>query len=879
MSFTFPSNTVLAADGYLVVARNAARLRTNYANLNLTNCLGDFSGKLSHQGEHLALTMPDSITSTNQQGVVATNWIHIQVCDATYGSGGRWGQWAAGGGSSLELIDPGANPRLAANWADSDETQKSSWANIETTAVLDNGVNYETAIQHAQIGLLDVGECLVDNVEVRSGTAGVNLVANPGFETGTNNWSFQGDHCRSSLETSGYSSSRSLHIRATDGLWTGANSCQMDLNANSLAQGQTATLRFKARWLRGWPEVLLRLNGNWLEATGRLPVPGNLGTPGARNSRFVGNAGPAIYQVTHTPPVPAAGQPVVVTARAHDPNGLANLMLYYRIDPASAYTAVAMKDDGTGGDAIAGDGLYSATLPGQAANSVVAFYLWAQDSKAATTRFPAALTTQAPTPECVVLFGDGNPGGSFGVYHLWITQTNATRWNQLSDLSNEAHDCTFVHGTRVIYNVQARFAGSPYHQGFDWPYGNLCHYKWIFPDDDKFLGATSFNKIHQPGNGAGDDASLQREQVANMFLRALGVPWLYRHYVVVYVNGNRRGSLMEDAQTPGGDIIDEYFPNDKDGWLYKMQPWFEFGPEPQGISIPFNNNSWCNLMPYTTTGGGKKVARYRYNFLARTMPNSLSDYTNVFSLIDAASSYGSANYVANMENLADMENWMRVFAANHAAGNWDSFGAQNAQNLYGYMGSQGTKYSLLMFDFNISIGNSGSWGPGQNLFAVNGQDPNTANLYNEPTFRRMYWRALQELINGPLDVTRSGPLLDAKYKAFVANGMSVENPNASIKGWLTAARSSIAAQLAAENAAGFTVNSTVSVNNGVATVTGTAPVGIKTIWINGAEYPLTWTSLTGWKVAVPLKPGSNPLSVVGVDLHAQPVAGASNLVA
>ena len=90
---------------------------------------------------------------------------------------------------------------------------------------------------------------------------------------------------------------------------------------------------------------------------------------------------------------------------------------------------------------------------------------------------------------------------------------------------------------------RGRFAGSPYHQGFDTPNGNLCHYKWEFNDDDKFLGATIFNKIHQPGNGPGDDASLQREQIANSFLRALGVPWLNRRFVAVYVNGNRRGVL------------------------------------------------------------------------------------------------------------------------------------------------------------------------------------------------------------------------------------------------------------------------------------------------------------------------------------------------
>jgi hypothetical protein len=878
VSFTFPTNTFLNPDSYLVVARNAAHLRTNYSNLTIANCLGDYSGKLSHNGEHLLLTMPDLVVQTNSQGLVATNLIHIMVNDLTYGTGGRWGQWSAGGGSSLELIDPNANNRLAANWGDSDETQKSSWVNIETTGVLDNGQNYDSSIDYAQIGLLDVGECLVDNIEVLAGTTGVNLVANSDFESGLGNWSLQGCHFRSSLENSGYASSHSLHIRSSDRIWTGDNSCQVALSANSLGEGQTATLRFKARWLHGWPEVLLRLNGNWLEATGPMPVPTNLGTPGARNSRYAGNAGPAIYSVTHTPSVPAANQPVVVTARVHDPDGVQSLVLSYRIDPSTTPASVVMTDNGTGGDAIAGDGIFSATIPGRSAGTIVAFSISAADTKSATSRFPPTQNDNAPARECVVMFGDGNPSGSFPVYHLWITQTNVTRWVNLSDLSNESHDCTIVNGTRVIYNAQARFAGSPYHQWFDTPYGSLCHYKWTFPDDDKFLGATSFNKLHQPGNGAGDDASIQREQIANTFLRALGVPWLYRHHVAVYVNGVRRGTLMEDAQTPDADVVKEHFPNDSDGWLYKMQPWFEFGPFPQGNAIPFNNNSWCNMMPYTTTGGVKKTARYRYNFLVRRTPTSANDFTNVFSMVDAANSYGSPSYVASMQNLADMENWMRVFAANHAAGNWDAYGCNNAQNLYGYVGTLGTKYSLLMFDFNIVIGNSGSWGPGQALFSVNGEDPNTQNIYNEPTFRRMYWRALQELVNGPLDVANSGPLMDAKYAAFAANGLNVENPNSSIKSWLTSAKASIASQLAVENAAGFSLNSSVSLANNVGYVTGIAPVNVKTILINGIAYPLTWTSVTGFRIAVPLSPGVNSLSVVGIDIHGQPISGASNVV-
>ena len=865
VTFTFPSIT-MAPNGYVVVANNLTNLFAKYPNLNSGNTVGNYGGKLSHNGELLVLAMPQTLY-TNTSILVVEDQV-------TYGPGGRWGEWSSGGGSSLELIDPHSNHRLAANWADSDETQKSVWTNIEFTGVLDNGANYESGILHAQIGLLDAGECLVDNIEVDD-TNGINCVFNPDFETGTNGWSFQGCMVRSSLENSGYQSGYSLHIRCSDRIWTGVNSCQVALNANSLAAGQTATLRFKARWLHGWPEALLRLNGNWLEATAAMPVPTTLGTPGLPNSRYVTNAGPAIYNVTHTPSLPAAYQPAVVTAQVHDPDGIQSLTLYYRLDPATNYTAVTMKDDGTGGDAVPGDGVFSATIPGQYTNNIAAFYISATDNLGATTRFPALRPQDnEPVRECVVMFGDGNPSGSFGVYHLWLTQTNITRWANLSDLSNEMMDGTFVNGPRVIYNMQGRFAGSPYHQNFDTPNGSLCHYKWEFNADDVFLGATDFNKIHQPGNGAGDDGSLQREQTAYTFMRALRVPWLYRRYMAVYVNGNRRGPLMEDTQVPAGDMVKEYFPNDPGGYLYKMQPWFEFAPFPTNSTIAFNMNEWVTLNNYTTTGGAKKAARYRYNYEIRRTADSANDFAPVYALVDAANSYGTPNYVANMENLADMENWMRVFAANHVAANRDSFGVTTEQNLYGYIGTQGTKYSLMMFDFNICL-DHGAWGPGQNLFLVNSDDPYTADIYKNPTFLRMYWRALQELVNGPLNLANTAPLCDAKYSVFTANGLSVEDPNASMLPWIAAAGTSIASQLAAVDATSFTVTG-VKTSNNVAYVTGMAPVNVDTVWINGVAYPLAWTTLTNWTVTLPLASGTNQLSVVGVDRNGQLITGDSN---
>ena len=152
--------------------------------------------------------------------------------------------------------------------------------------------------QPLQLGLLNAGECLVDNVEVLN-TAG-ELRGQPELRAGNELCGFIGNHSRSSLETnSGFGGSVALHLRTADSIATGPNGVQLTLTNSPFAAGQTATLRFKARWLRGCPEPLLRFWGCYLEATGGSAVPVNLGTPGLPNSRAKTNTGPAIYQVSH----------------------------------------------------------------------------------------------------------------------------------------------------------------------------------------------------------------------------------------------------------------------------------------------------------------------------------------------------------------------------------------------------------------------------------------------------------------------------------------------------------------------------------------------------------------------------------------------------
>ena len=861
IDFTLPANTMLAPGGYLVVARNAARLLTNYPNLGSSNLIGNFKGKLSGHGERLALAMPETVVSTNQD-VAETTVHYIVVDEVSYGTGGRWGQWANGGGSSLELLDPRSDHRLADNWADSDESSKPDWTTVEFTGRLDNGDG--SAASSLQVFLMGAGECLLDDVQVISPT-GANLLANPSFETGLSPWTPQGNHDTSFLQaTGGVNNSRCLHVRAVDGGDPGANRIRVPLTA-SLPLNTNATLRARVRWLRGHPEILLRVSGNYLEAFGNLTVPPNLGTPGARNSRAVTNSAPAIFEVHHEPVLPAAGQPVVVTARLSDPDGLAQALVKYRIDPdTNTVLSVPLLDDGTGGDGVAGDGLFSATIPGQSAGKLVAFYVQASDTQSATRTFPS----DAPVRECLVRFGESQPAGRFGTYRLWITQATFSNWTARLELSNAGLDGTFVNGDqRAIYNVGALYAGSAYHASrYTSPTGVACDYKLNFPADDPFLGSDEAT-IVWPGLTGGDpvDLTAQQEQACYWLAGALGLPFNYQRYVHFFVNGTRRSFIMQDTQKPDGDSLRQWFPDDAEGELFKIQIWREYD-----AAVNNTTSIGATLGNFTTTGGAKKPARYRWSWTPRAIEGTANRFTNLFALADAVNS-PSNSYTAAVESLVDVEQWMRTFAVEHLVGNWDSYGYGNGQNMYAYK-PDGDRWKMIIWDLDVALG-SVSDPPTSDLFKLTNPyfptfdgDPSVVRrMYQHPKFARAYWRAVQDAVNGPLLGANLDAFLDPRTAVFAANGVGVSAPT-SIKSFFSQRRNYCVGRLATV-AANFKVNTPdfLTTNNYLVLLSGTAPVAVRDLAINGVPFPVTWTSVTSWTARVVVRPGTNELVLQGLD--------------
>ena len=403
-----------------------------------------------------------------------------------------------------------------------------------------------------------------------------------------------------------------------------------------------------------------------------------MGTPGQRNNRALPNAGPAIYDVAHSPVLPQAGEAVVVTAKVSDPDGVESLSVRYRVDASNItvtpalFTSLNMVDNGTngtGGDAIAGDGIYSATIPAQPAGNIVTFYVQAADSLGATNLFPQdvfppsgldrVFPNDAPTRECVVRWGEVQMPGSFATYHLWLSYATLNRWafrgrptTADGGLNNAELDGTFVYNnSRVVYNSLPLYAGSPWHRGQmnSGPAGaQRVDYVQNFPPDDRLLGTTDFvfNNPGNPGGTSTSDTSGQTEQTSYIMFNEIGLVYNHRRYVHHFVNGSQRSTttgrtgnfIFEDSQQPNGDMVAEWFPDDTEGDLYKIEDWFEFPDD----GFNFSSNNDADLTRRTITLGGQPtmvIAPYRFMFRKRSVGpgDNTADYTNFFNLVDAVS--------------------------------------------------------------------------------------------------------------------------------------------------------------------------------------------------------------------------------------------------
>lgn len=206
--------------------------------------------------------------------------------------------------------------------------------------------------------------------------------------------------------------------------------------------------------------------GNWAPAKTGGNVGTDIASPGAKNLRFADNVAPPVRQVTHTPKAPTSADPIVITAKITDPDGVASATLAWQIvapgsfipstlpknisggnfvsvttplavnpafELAANWTTAAMNDDGINGDALGGDGIWTAVIPAQANRTLVRYRITAADNKGLSARFPL-LADPSKNFACFVYNGVPDYEGttsaaltSLPVYHFL---TRKADWDQ-----------------------------------------------------------------------------------------------------------------------------------------------------------------------------------------------------------------------------------------------------------------------------------------------------------------------------------------------------------------------------------------------------------------------------------------------------------------
>lgn len=834
--FDFPPGTTIPADGYLVVARHVDQFTQEYPGVPVT---GGFEGALSNKGEAIILK--------DDNGNIAD--------EVNYHDRGYWPQYADAGGSSLELRDCRADSAAAAAWAASDETQRSTWRTYtyRAAAVSSPGSNEPTLWNEFIVGLLDTGEVLLDDISVIEDPDGarIQVIQAGSFETQTDTWRCLGNHGLSRVITDPANPyNHVLHLVATGPTEHMHNHVETTFAAGrTIVTGREYEISFRARWLAGSDQLNTRLYFNRAARTTFLRTPPLSGTPGQRNSRYTPNLGPTISQLTHSPAVPAPGEPIEVSAYADDPDGIAAMVLYWSANEA-AFQTTAMT--------AAGGGYYIATVPGLPAGTIVQFYVQSRDTRGAVAVWPP--TGAASRALCRINDNQARPAPAHN-FRIIMTPSDAAFLHEPTNvMSNHRMPATVIYNERdIYYDVGVHLKGSGYGRNND-----RAGFNVRFRPDQLFQGVHDVVSVDRNGGPGGGGASHRELVLKHVGNRAGSMPGMYDDVVnLISPLGNLNGPAQLMMARYDDAFLDAQYENGAQGTLYEFELIYysqnTVDGNPQSLKLPPNN---VLAIDFTNMGDDKEA--YRWNYLIKNN-RAADDYSRV---IDMAKTFslGSSVFETAIEDVIDVDEWMRVFAFESLGGVGDTYNQGLAHNLMLYTRPADGRVLALPWDLDFAFFESTSasvFGWGSNLQKVIAID----------RFKRLFYGHLYDIIDTAFNVDYLAPWVD-HYGA-----VSGQNVGSEILSRVDQRRRFVLDQMPPHVPFAITTNASnpFTVDSDSVTLQGNGWINVRRIRLSGNDEPLQlrWTDLDSWSVTLPLEGGLNTLTLEAYDYQDRFIASDS----
>ncbi len=855
ISYTFAEGTTLEPDGYLVIAKNPGRIMSVYG---IADVLGPYEGVLANGGERVRLKDAHNNTAD----------------EVRYYDSGRWDKWADGLGSSLELIDPRQDNSLPGAWTGSDDSSESQWVTVTYSGTHNQFWSGESELH---MHLMGKGEMLIDEFQMCTDSAftTTNLARGGSFNVATDytaNWIKTGDTGGNHIDTrwtneDAYAGAGCLKVVASGRGDSGFNRLECD-TTTSLST-RTYYIRYRAKWLRGCNVFMTRTHGHGCARSSVIQMPDTLGTPGARNSAYAANMGPVYGKLRQTPVVPNGGEPVTVTVGIRDSDGVASAMIKHRLDTAGSYSQTAMNDMGTGSDSVAGDGIWTGVIPGQAAGSIVEFYVEASDVGGRVTQWPPLPPAGSPATVlkdlAVYRVGDRQSPGMRPMYRITLTRDAQAALQARRTLSNHLVPCSFVLNEKeIFYNCGQRFRGSPFIRG-----GGIGGFTWSgirirFPSDHRLCGV--FREMNLDGGGG--STSLHDISAYYLERKLIGAtPGVYGAFSwssfvdVRYLAGTTGNNYVcEHNQKVDADYLANWYPDRDMGTLHKVDDWFEFN----------DSGGFGNRQADFRYTSANKEDHYRQNYKLRSREKD-DDFSELMDVTYGITTLFDANLDARMAELMDVRQWNNVLSVRFFIDDWDTLGASRGKNAYIYLPSgdlPGRRWQLIPWDSDLTFSNTNATIYPTSAF------PQMVKLWARPWVKRQINADYRYLITEVLPMNRYQVWLD-----WVADSSGLSRQ--SLGSWCQTRAATVLAQLPSDTSWPFDITSPrgnpyVS-NTNTILVQGQAPANVDRIVAGGEEITsqLAWTNTvaTQWQYGpITLQPGLNEILFEALTRTGAPIA-------
>jgi hypothetical protein len=854
ITYEFPAGTPpIPAGGFAVVVWDIAAF--NALHPGVPRVFGPFTDGLSGTGERIRLR--------DAAGNLAD--------EVRYAEGGSWPLFTGGTASSIELRNAFADNANGGVWAASDETSRGTWQNVDYPfqgTVFESDPTYYSELI---LGLLNDGEVLIDDISVRQDPAGTNveLIQNGNFTVGTTDkWRLTGNTRRSTvvddpdspgnkvlkLVQSGSIDHMSNHLETT--LRSGTTL----LGAGTGATGTNAALNyrisFRARWWKGNNALNSHLYFNRGPVTTLLNRPATGGTPGAVNSTASAAATLTLGTVTHTPAVPTASQTATVTAKVHDPTGIANVKIFYVVNEnPGPEQEVTMSY---------ANGLWTGSIPGQAAGAKVNFRIQAVNLAAQSAQWPAnGLAGRAMIP-----WDDGQaqlvrPSGARPHnVRIVMTASDTTLLHALNNvMSNDFMPCTIIYDEReVYYNCRVHLKGSEHGRAKTVRVG----FSVRFPAENLFLGVHEEMGIDR--SGAGDQYSQKEILVKRSMNRAGGIPCTEDDLIRVIApqTAHTGPAICIHGKLDSDTFLDGQWSSGSDGTLFEYELLYPLTTTDNGT---LEGNKLTQDSPGPTGVSVRKLnpgtskEEYRWYWLIKNNRNR-DDYTGLIAALTALGQSG-ATFHTQTAPLLDTDGWLRSFTGPVAWAAGDNYAYNSQHNALYYVKPDGrTLYIPWDMDFTASSGATANVVPNTELGKLINS---VAGLTADDVNRRAYYGHLLHMVNTGFNPGYLDDWMD-HYSKFVN-----EDYRANFLPFVTQRETHIRTQIsAAIPVVPFLITTNGGNNyteaNSTTILAGDGWVNVATIRLAGGEpLTVTWTDDNSWSLTLPVLNGPNVFNLEARD--------------